>query len=190
VLGLQNKRIYFIPLICVLVLISSAAQADAPALHDISISNTNEDLILHLTLEGAFSEKIKRTTLSGVPTSFSFIIQLNHVRDLWFDEKIAHIHVVHTIKYDNVKKEFIVRRSWKNNEAELTPSFEEAQKWMNQIEDLKIIPLSRMDKGAQYQLRTKAEISKKTLPWNLHYVLFFLSFWDEETDWYVIDFTY
>jgi hypothetical protein len=61
---------------------------------------------------------------------------------------------------------------------------------MNQIEDLKIIPLSRMDKGAQYQLRTKAEISKKTLPWNLHYVLFFLSFWDEETDWYVIDFTY
>ena len=189
-MGLKNKHIYLILLVCFLVLISSAARASNPTLHDIAISNTNEDLILYLSLESAFSEKIKRTVLSGNPTSFSFIIQLNHVRDLWFDEKIAHINVVHTIKYDNVKKEFIVRRSWKNNEAELTPSFEEAKLWMNQIEDLKIIPLSRMEKGAQYQLRTKAEVSKKTLPLNLHYVLFFLSFWDEETDWYIIDFTY
>jgi hypothetical protein len=189
-MGLQHKYSQFILLVSLLVLISSAARATKPTLHDIAISNTNEDLILFLSLDGAFSGKIERTVLNGTPTSFSFSIQLNRVRDLWFDEKIAHINVVHTIKYDNVKKEFIVRRSWKNNEAELTPSFEEARKWMNQVEDLKIIPLSRMDKGAQYQLRTKAEVSKKTLPLNLHYVLFFVSFWDEETDWYIIDFTY
>jgi len=167
-----------------------AASANNPTLSNITISNTNDDLLLHLNLEGSFSETIRNSVLNGTATSFAFRIQLSQVRDFWLDRKIADITVMHTIKFDNVKKEFTVRRSWTGNEAEVTPSFEEAQRWMNQIESLKIIPLSRMEKGARYELRTKAEVSKKTLPLNLHHVLFFVSFWDEQTDWYIIDFAY
>jgi len=61
---------------------------------------------------------------------------------------------------------------------------------MNHIEGLKIVALNRMEKDARYELRTKAEVSKKILPFNLHHVLFFVSFWDEQTDWYIIDFVY
>ena len=173
-----------------LVCLPALARGQTPTLNRITLANTNDDLLLHLTLEGSFTEKIKRSILDGSPASFVFIIRLNEIRDLWFDRKIADLTVVHTIHYENVKREFVVRRSWKNNEAEITPSFEEAQQWMNQIESIKIIPLSRMDKGGQYQLLTRAEVSKKTLPWNLQNVLFFMSYWDETTDWYIIDFTY
>jgi hypothetical protein len=72
----------------------------------------------------------------------------------------------------------------------VTKSFAEAQKWMTEVNSLKIIPLGQLEKGQQYQLRTKAEVSKQTLPYYLHYVLFFVSFWDIETDWYTIDFIY
>jgi Domain of unknown function (DUF4390) len=190
VMALRHRQTYCTLLVCLLVLAPSGILAKNPTLNHIAVSNTNDDLLLHLSLEGAFSEKIKRNILSGNPTSFSFIVHFNHVRDLWFDEQIAQIEVWHTITYDNAKKEFSVRRSWRSNDAEVTSSFEEARQWMTQIENLKIIPLGRMDKGSQYQLRTKAEVSKKTLPLNLQQVLFFLSFWDEETDWYIIDFAY
>jgi hypothetical protein len=185
-----GKLIAFPILTCLLFSPPVAIGAHSPALSDITISNTNDDLLLHLKLEGSFLEKIKRQILDGTATTFAFVIRLEQVNALWFDQKIADIRVVHTIKYDNVTKEFIVRRSWKNNEAELTASFEAAQQWMNEIDSLKIVPLSRMERGAQYQLLAKAEVSKKNLPLNLHYVLFFVSFWDEETDWYIIDFTY
>jgi hypothetical protein len=33
-------------------------------------------------------------------------------------------------------------------------------------------------------------MSKTTLPWKMHYVLFFVSLWDFETDWYTIDFIF
>ena len=112
------------------------------------------------------------------------------MRDLWVDQKIADLRVVHTIRYDNLKKEFTVRRSWKGNEAETTPSFEEAQQWMNRIDNFTIVALNRMQKGSQYELLTKAEVSKRSLPFSLHHVLFFISFWDEETDWYIINFTF
>ena len=159
-------------------------------LTNITVSNTRDDLLLYLNLEGAFSEKLKKAILSGVPAKFFFLTKLNSVRNMWVDRGIADITVTHTIKYDNLKKEFIVRRSWRNNEPEITKSFSEAQKWMTEVNSLKIIPLGQLEKGQQYQLRTKAEVSKQTLPFYLHYVLFFVSMWDIETDWYTIDFIY
>jgi hypothetical protein len=50
--------------------------------------------------------------------------------------------------------------------------------------------LAQLVKGDKYQLRIKAELDKVTLPLSLHYVLFFVSYWDFETNWYVINFKY
>ena len=61
---------------------------------------------------------------------------------------------------------------------------------MSEIKSLHIIPLDKLTKGSQYQIKAKAELSKLTLPLSLHYILFFVSLWDFETDWYTIDFTY
>lgn len=159
-------------------------------LTNITVSNTREDLLLFLNLKGAFREEMKKAILSGVPSTFSFFAKLNRVRSFWFDKDIADLEVTHTIIYDNLKKEFTVTRSWKENNPEVTKSFNEAKKWMTEIDSLKIIPLNRLEKGEQYQLRVKAEVSKKTLPLYLHYILFFVSLWDFETDWYTIDFTF
>ncbi len=169
---------------------SHAGYAQDATLTNITVSNTRDDLLLYLNLEGAFREEMKQAILSGVPATFSFFAKLNRVRSLWFDKDIADIEVTHTISYDNLKKEFTVTRSWKENNSEVTKSFSEAKRWMTEIDSLIIIPLNRLEKGEQYQLRVKAEVSKKTLPFYLHYILFFVSLWDFETDWYAIDFIY
>jgi hypothetical protein len=187
---LTDKHICFSLLVCFLMLPLHAAADPIPALSNITVLNTDDDLLLHLRLEGAFPEKIKTQVLEGAPVTFAFIIRLERVRDLWLDQKLANLYVEHTVRYDRVKKEFTVRRSWKGNEAEITTSFEEAQQWMSQVDRLAIVPLKRLQRGTQYELLTKAEVAKRNLPFGLHYVLFFMSFWDEETDWYIINFTY
>ena len=131
--------------------------AQEARLTNITVSNTRDDLLLYLNLEGAFSEKLNKAILSGVPATFFFLTKLNRVRGIWVDQEIADITVTHTIKYDNLKKEFVVRRSWRNNEPEITKSFSEAQNWMTEVNSLKIIPLGQLEKGQQYQLRTKAD---------------------------------
>lgn len=94
------------------------------------------------------------------------------------------------IKYDNLKEEFTIKRTWEKSGPLVTRSFDEAQEWMAEIDGLKVVSLEQLEKGIQYQLRAKAELSKITLPYYLHYVLFFVSLWDFETDWYTIDFTF
>jgi hypothetical protein len=111
-------------------------------------------------------------------------------RNFWFDKEMADLEVTHTIKYDNLKKEFDVRRSWEQNRPRITKSFAEARNWMSEINSLPVVPLADLQKGVQYQLRLKAQLREVTLPFYLHYVLFFVSLWDFETDWYTIDFIY
>lgn len=164
--------------------------AEETALTNIRVSNNRDDLLLYLNATGAFSEKTKKAVLSGVPITFVFYITLNRNRNYWMNKTIVDLKVTHTLKYDNLKKEFHIERSWAPGGPLVTNSFEEAQQLMIKIDSLKIASLTELEKGQHYQLRAKAELSKFTLPLHLHRVLFFLSFWDVETDWYAIDFTF
>jgi hypothetical protein len=179
---LKRATFFVFLLLSLLIVVPQAGFSQDAILTNITVSNTRDDLLLYLNLEGAFREEMKKAILSGVPSTFSFFAKLNRTQNLWFDETIADIEVTHTITYDNLKKEFTVKRSWKEDNPEVTKSFKEAKKWMTEINSLKLIPLNRLEKGEQYQLRVKAEVSKKTLPFYLHYILFFVSLWDFETD--------
>ena len=172
------------------VFITNGVLADDAKLTNINITNNRDDLLLFMSLEGAFRDKLQKAVYSGVPATFSFYVGLYRVRSLWMDKDIKEIKLTHTIKYDNLKKEFTVKRSWQENDPITTPSYEEAQRLMTEINSLVVYPLNQLEKGKQYQIRTKAEVDKITLPLYLHYVLIFVSFWDFETDWYTIDFIY
>lgn len=171
-----------------LVQIPCAAQ-DA-TLSNIIVTNTNKDLLVYLNVEGAFREQTVNAIMSGVPASFSFFVILYQKRSMWFDKAIANIEIINSIKYNNLKKVFIVERSWENGKIRTAQSLQEAQKLMSDVDGLKIILLNKLEKGKQYQVKAKAQLSKLTLPFYLHYVLFFVSLWDFETDWYTIDFIY
>jgi hypothetical protein len=172
-----------------LFFVQNLAFAQEAGLTNIIVTNTSDDLLMYLNVEGAFIDEIEKAILSGVPTTFSFFITLNKVRNLWFDNNLADLKISHTIKYNNLKKEFTVTRS-ESSKSVVTQSFVEAQQLMSEIDRLKIVPLIMLEKGSHYQIRANAELNKVTLPYYLHHILFFVSLWDFETDLYAIDFIY
>lgn len=179
-------------LICVGLVLTMPArlQAQDAKLTNIIVTNTRDNLLLYLTALDAFPSKIETAVHSGVPTTFSFYIKLHRVRGLWLDQKIMDITLSHTLKYNSLKKEYIVTRSWEGEQSQTVESLDEAKKLMTEVDSLVIVPLKQLEKGQQYQISAKAELSKMTLPFYLHYILFFVSFWDVETDWYTINFIY
>jgi hypothetical protein len=175
---------------CLLICGPGLVLAQDATLTNIIVTNTRDDLLIYLTVDGAFRQEMEEAIKSGVPTTFSFFINLYRKRTLWPDKRISELRVTHTIKYNNLKEEFVIQRSWEPEKAHTVQTFDDAKKLMSEIDSLKIIPLKELQKGKQYQIQAKAELSKVTLPFYLHYVLFFLSMWDFETDWYTIDFIY
>nr|CBX29739.1 hypothetical protein N47_F14340 [uncultured Desulfobacterium sp.] len=164
--------------------------AQVAKLTNIAITRHNNQLLFKMNLDGAFTDDMKTAITSGIETSFTFYIKLYKINDLWFNDKLSEILLTNTIKYDNLKNVYIVSRSWKNGEPVTTESFKNAQELMTRIDELKLVQLDKLEKNSHYRIETKAEVSKFTLPFYLHYVFAFVSLWDFETDWYMIDFVY
>jgi hypothetical protein len=94
-----------------------------------------------------------------------------------------------TIKYDNLKKTFSIFTNG-NKDPVVLPDFESAQKAMADFSGIIVTPLQALIKGARYYLKIKIKIDKVRLPLHMEYVLFFVSYWDFETDWYTQNFSY
>ena len=163
---------------------------DNAFLSHIKLANTRDDLFAYFKVEKAFNEKNIQAINNGISTSFTFYVTLFKTSSSLFDKKIIDIETRATIKYNSLKQEYTVVCPWKDAPPLITKSFDEAKTWMTEIDNLKVVPLDRLVKGGKYQIRIKAELEKVELPLSLHYVFFFVSYWDFETDWYVINFTY
>jgi len=186
----SRRTIAFIVLATLLLSMYGLAMAKDAELTNIIVTNTRDDLLVYLSVEGAFTADMEDAVKRGVPASFSFFINLYRARGMWFDKKMADLTITHTIKYNSLKKEYAVSRSWDSNSPVIVQSFDAAEKLMTEIDSLNVISLELLEKGKQYQIQAKAKLSRVTLPYYLHYILFFLSLWDFETDWYTIDFIY
>jgi hypothetical protein len=182
-------RISIAIMLCFLLPATALAENNA-VIENIKLANTRDDLLTYFDVKKAFTPKINEAVLNGIPTTFSFYVTLYKTQGSWFDKTIADIQIKSTLKYNALKKNFSVLRSWKDKDAVIVQTFKEAKSLMTEIDNLKILPLNQLAKGDKYQLRIKAKLDRVTLPLSLHYVLFFVSFWDFETNWYLINFTY
>jgi hypothetical protein len=166
------------------------AMAKDAYLSDFVVTNTRDHLLVYFKVNNCFTPEMNNAIESGIETTFTFFVQLHEKRDLLWDKKIADLEVNHSIKYDSLKKTYSLRFSEDKNREVTARTFEEAKKLMAEVVALKVVPMHQLKKGKRYQLQMMAQLDKIRLPYYLHYVFFFLSLWDFETDWYAVDFRY
>ena len=148
------------------------------------------NLVISFRVTDCFTKKMIQAIKNGVNTKFVYLIRLYKVRRWWRDKKIVDIKVFHTIHYDSIKKVYNLKLSEGNPKEIPVKDIEEAKKMLAQITDLRIIDVKKLKKKEKYKIMIKAELAKIRLPLHLHYVLFFLSLWNFDTDWYTVNFQY
>jgi hypothetical protein len=177
--------------LCVCLFSSESAWSGDARITDVVVKNTGDGIVLHFRVEGCFTEDLQQAILNGIPTAFKFLASLDRVRGFWGDKELASLEITHTVKYNNLKNEFVITRSDHAECPLVVDSLSEAKKIMAEVDNLRIADLKTVERNHRYQIGIKAELSKITLPFYLHYVFrFFLFLWDFETDWYTIDFMY
>ncbi len=186
----MQKRILIFGL-WLLLLVSGVAWGQDARITDVIVTNTRDDLILYFRVQGCFTKELQQAILNGVPTTFTFLVSLGQVRSFWKDKNLATLDIRHTVKYNSLKNEFVITRNEQSDKPVIVNTLSEARRIMAEVENLKIAKLESLERNHRYQVRVKAELSKITLPFYLHYVFrFFLFLWDFETDWYTTDFIY
>ena len=186
----KGKRGIRVAIFFIILQLTMPALANQAYLSDIVVTNTRDHLLVYFSVSDCFTAEMNRAIESGIDTTFTFYIRLFGKRDYWWDVKMADVEISHSIKYDNLKKNYEVRLPEQNNKVVTVKDFDEARRLMAEVVAVKVIALRNLKKGEHYQLRMMAQLNKIKLPLYLHYVFFFLSLWDFETDWYSIDLRY
>ena len=164
--------------------------AEKAQLVNLTVTNNRDTLLFYMDLENAFNPEIMAALESGVTLSFSFPITVRRDRSLWFDKKITQVELIHTIKYDTLKKEYLITRSWKDPQTQTVKSLDEAISLMTRIDGLALLPLSLLEKGENYRVTAQARLNKISRPIYLKFVLFFRNSWKFKTKKAHVDFIY
>ncbi len=169
----------------------AAAWAQKASLSGIVVTVTEKQIYVSTAIKNAFSKEMEEALKNGIPATFSFDFRLENSRKIWPDKTLSAKKATHSMTYDPLKGKYRVTRSWeKKDKPFITASFEEARDRMCKIQGMRLTRTKKLKKGGSYLVKGKAELEKISLPLYLHYVLFFVSFWDVETDWETVAFTY
>jgi len=157
---------------------------------DITITTSIHHLLLFGVVQNSHQKELEQALHSGIPMQFTFYVELYRTRDNWPDEELVALEFNHTLKYDTLKESYQLEIEEQKNRIFTYSTLDKAMATMNDINGLRVIELAKLIPDNSYELRMKAELFKKTLPMNLHYIVPFISMWDMETDWVTIEFTY
>jgi hypothetical protein len=150
---------------------------------DFTVSNSESQLILYLTVTDCFTDDMEAAIHNGIPATFTFYVDIYRKRSNLPDKKIRKYEFNHIMEYDSLKKEYKIQRHEKND-SKLATSLEDAKMLMSEINGFKILPLDEIDPKFSYIIRVKAKLARKTLPLYFHYLIPFISLWDFETEWH------
>jgi len=161
-----------------------SAFSQKASIKEVNIKGTNGVWKVGFYVENCFTKKMEEAIQTGIPTIFTFYLQLYQKRTWWRDRKVATMKFQHTIQYNPIRGEFQVTLE-ENHSSIVTTNIEEAKKLMAKVGGVEIRTSSPLEPWVPTYLRIKAELDPVRLPLHLEYLLFFVSLWDFETDWHI-----
>jgi len=185
-------RVLCICLFIMVIVITAAVKVRSdtgPRMVDILITSNTKNVLLYARLVDCFKTEMESAILAGVPAVFTLHLDVYQERSYLWDKHIVSKEIRRTIKYDNLKKVFSITTNGSGQPVILS-DFGSAQKAMADLNEISVIPISYLSKGNNYQTQIRVKIDKVRLPFNMEYVLFFVSLWDFETPLYKMRFSY
>ena len=156
------------------------------AISNVLISKNSQNISLAFDIKGAFTKEIEDAIKSGIPTPFTFIVELYRERSFWFNEKLAELKFKHIVQYDTLKAEYelIIEEKAAQDKIIKLKDLPQVKEVMSKVEGISVSISETPQKGSKYILKIKAKLDTVNLFFPLNYMLFFVSFWDFETDWH------
>jgi hypothetical protein len=142
------------------------------------------ELQVGFRVQKAFDRRLLDTLDSGLAIRFTYSVQVVRARDVLPDQVLSERSLDRTLVKDNLKNRYVVTFG---SEAQDVATLAEAQELMSRVEGVRVILPERPGRSGPLLLKIRAKLQQFRLPFHLHYLFAFVSYWDVDTDWYVLE---
>jgi hypothetical protein len=150
---------------------AAAAKAADPKIDQLTATAAGGQVSVHFTLANAFlNDQVVETMQSGLPTSFTYILEIYRDRPNWFDEGIARSHIEVICTFNSVTREYLLnyRRDRRLVRSETFSDLDTLKKRMTTIDEPNLFNIGQR-RPYKVKVRVKADLMRAWLlyvvPW-------------------------
>ncbi|MGH7273902.1 MAG: DUF4390 domain-containing protein, partial [Nitrospiria bacterium] len=166
------------------LLLSAVGEASDERIANLVIQITNTDILASANLIRGFSRTTEEDIQNGIPKDLFYYLLLKRRQPLWFDEEMISKTIKYTVKYDLLKKQYLVTRRIDGTlQQEVLEDFMAMKRLISTINNVKIADVHVLNDQDTYYISIKAEMKATKLPLYLDYFLFFIPILEVDTPW-------
>ena len=139
--------------------------------------------LLNARLDLPISDAVRRGLAEGVPLKLELNLRIERVRQLLPNSSVAELTQRYHLQYNAVSAHYILRND-NSGQQESLPSLEAALEQLSQIRGLPVLDKSLIDVERRYEANVRVKIDYGTVPFSVRLLMFWVSDWHRESDWY------
>lgn len=155
----------------------AAVSNGEPAVVNVTPIARDGQVLVSFELADGVTADVQEAIRSGLPTSFSYDIELRRGTPAWFDRTIASMTVTATVRFDNLTRRYQMSRTvdGRIEDARPTEDARAVTAWMTRFERVPVSPTEVLEANGEYYVRVRAHTHPRNTwffwPWDRGSVL-------------------
>ena len=144
-----------------------------------------EDNVYHMNvrLDMPISDAVRRGLAEGVPLNLELDIEIERVRQLLPNSRIAELTQRYHLEYNAVSASYTLRNV-NSGQQESLATADAALARLSDIRNLPVLDRALIADDRRYEANVRAKLDYGTVPFTLRLVMFWVGDWHRESDWY------
>jgi hypothetical protein len=144
-----------------------------------------KDGVYHLNahMDLPVSDAVRRGLAEGVPLSIELDLQIERVRQLLPNSRIAELAQRYHLQYNAVSARYILRNE-NSGQQESLSTVDAAIEQLSEVRGLPVLDKALMSADRRYEASVRAKVDYGTVPFSLRVLMFWVNDWHRESDWY------
>ena len=146
---------------------------------DLNVTPIQRDgqVLVSFELTDGFSPDVRDAIHAGLPTTFSYQIDLRRSATSWFDRTIASVTIAASVRFDNLTRRYQMSRTIDGRTEEVLPTEDEGavRRWLTSFEQIPVSRTSVLEANGEYYVRIRANAQRRNtlffLPWDRDSIL-------------------
>jgi hypothetical protein len=144
-----------------------------------------KDGVYHMNarIDLPISDAVRRGLAEGVPLTLELDLNIKRVRQLLPNSTVAELTQRYHLQYNAVSARYILRND-NSGQQESLGTVDAAIEQLAEVKSLPVLDKALIQADRRYEANVRAKIDFGTVPFTLRLLMFWVSDWHRECDWY------
>ena len=144
-----------------------------------------KDGVYHLNahMELPVSDAVRRGLAEGVPLTLVLELDVERVRQLLPNSRVADLTQRYHLQYNAVSARFVLRND-NSGQQESISTLDAALEHLSELRNVPVLDKALIASDRRYEASVRAKADYGTVPLSLRWLMFWVSDWHRESDWY------